>query len=593
VCSAAAIAGAQRPTGAPSSSSDLSITGTAIEHGRLKTSRGTWTGGVPIRYTYEWSRCDSSGGECEAIAGATKRTYRPVVADVGHRLVATVTATNAEGKGERTSSPSQTIAAAPPQRKGSPTLSGEFVDGRLVSVSDGVWKGTPPLEYSYAWQRCGHGGCSTIVGAAAQSYRVQTADIGYRIKAIVTARNAVGTGTSKTKSSAKVLPGSPLNLAPPSISGTILPGQVLSAEDGSWVGTPPIAFSYQWLACAPLGGCSEIPGATEQTHTVGAEEIGDSFEVTVTATNAQGSAAATSSETSVTGSGVQPPENVVAPLVTGLALTGQTLHASEGVWKGTEPAYAFQWELCNSAGAGCAPIEGATSAEYPIPDGDAGHTLRVLVTARNSAGEASATSEATTEVLGVAPSNTVAPTISGTAKEGQILTASSGTWTGTEPITYEYEWLRCNAKGEACTQAAGASVLPTYTAVAADVAGKLKVKVIAKNLVGKGEAESAAKGPVEGIVPTNAVTPLIVGVPTSGSTVTGTEGTWTGTQPIKYEYEWKLCSSATSCKVEQKSASNSFTIPALSSGKKLRLNVIAKNAAGEAAKEAPEVSIAL
>ena len=60
--------------------------------------------------------------------------------------------------------------------------------------------------------------------------------------------------------------GSPLNIALPRIAGTPLVGQTLTAEDGTWVGTPPIAFTYQWYACS-LSGCEPIAGETELTHT--------------------------------------------------------------------------------------------------------------------------------------------------------------------------------------------------------------------------------------------------------------------------------------------------------------------------------------
>ncbi len=75
--------------------------------------------------------------------------------------------------------------------------------------------------------------------------------------------------------------------------------------------------------------------------------------------------------------------------------SGHTLSASTGSWAGTEPfSYAYQWELCNGAGEGCANISGATGTTYPLGLGDGGGTLRVLVTAKNSVGSIGATSPA-------------------------------------------------------------------------------------------------------------------------------------------------------------------------------------------------------
>ncbi len=574
-------------TGIPKNESAPSIGGTAVEHKHVKGEKGTWSGETPIAYAYAWSRCNSAGAECEAISGAEKPSYQPVAADVGHRLLFTVKASNSEGSAEASSAPSVPVASTAPKHKGHPTVTGEAVDGRVLTVSDGTWKGTPPFEYSFQWDRCGHGGCTAISGAKSQSYRVQSADISYRLKAIVTAKNAAGSGSAKSKATAKAVPGSPLDLVAPSISGTALPGQTLTANNGEWVGTPTITYTYQWLSCAPLGGgCSEIPGATEQTHTIGTGEIGDAFEVVVTATNAEGKASATSPETSITGGGVQPPEDVLAPSVVGLTITGQTVSANNGVWNGTEPTFSYQWELCSSAGTGCEEIPGATEASFTIPDGDAGHTLRVAVTAKNAAGSASATSEHSAEILGVGPENVEAPSISGTATAGQILTAGSGKWTGTEPILYEYEWLRCNAGGGECTQAAAPSLLPTYSVAAADVGHTLRVNVLAKNIAGTGSAESEPTAPVSGVLPANVIAPLAVGLPITGQTLTATEGTWAGTEPIAYSYQWQLCSaSGTGCENISGATKSTFLIPDGDAGHALRVVVTAKNIAGSTEKE--------
>ncbi|HET8566935.1 MAG TPA: hypothetical protein VFL77_10730 [Solirubrobacterales bacterium] len=72
------------------------------------TNNGTWTH-KPTSFTYQWQRCNGTGGECTAISGATSREYWPVEADVGHTLIVKVTAINAGGSGTATSMPSSRV----------------------------------------------------------------------------------------------------------------------------------------------------------------------------------------------------------------------------------------------------------------------------------------------------------------------------------------------------------------------------------------------------------------------------------------------------------------------------------------------------
>jgi hypothetical protein len=89
-----------------------------------------------------------------------------------------------------------------------------------------------------------------------------------------------------------------------------------------------------------------------------------------------------------------------------------------------------------------------------------------------------------------APSNTGSPTISGTAQEGNTLTANTGTWTSSSAVTYGYQWQRCNSTGAACINIAGATG-QTYTVQAADVGNTLRVVVTARNTDGSSSANSA------------------------------------------------------------------------------------------------------
>ena len=83
------------------------------------------------------------------------------------------------------------------------------------------------------------------------------------------------------------------------------------------------------------------------------------------------------------------------PGLSGVASLGHTLSAAPGSWANPPVAIAYQWQRCDASGAGCASIPGATGQSYNVGLGDVGATLRVVVTASNTVGSASAASPAT------------------------------------------------------------------------------------------------------------------------------------------------------------------------------------------------------
>jgi hypothetical protein len=68
----------------------------------------------------------------------------------------------------------------------------------------------------------------------------------------------------------------------------------------------------------------------------------------------------------------------------------------------TPITYAFQWLRCSAAGDNCSEIVGATDTTHVLVDNDAGRTIRVRVTARNSEGARTAISNQTAVVRGQA-----------------------------------------------------------------------------------------------------------------------------------------------------------------------------------------------
>jgi hypothetical protein len=183
------------------------------------------------------------------------------------------------------------------------------------------------------------------------------------------------------------------------------------------------------------------------------------------------------------------PTNTSPPTISGEATIGSTLTADPGSWSGATPiTYAYRWLRCGKGGGNCSGISNATQATYQVRPADGDHTLRVRVTAKNSDGSGEATSAPTAVVPGK-PVNTALPAITGSPEVGATLTAAAGTWAGATPITFAYSWLRCGPGGSHCSHISGTST--TYQLRSADVAHTIRVRVVAKNVVGSTAATSA------------------------------------------------------------------------------------------------------
>jgi len=183
-----------------------------------------------------------------------------------------------------------------------------------------------------------------------------------------------------------------------------------------------------------------------------------------------------------------------------------------------------------------------------------------------------------------APTNTSSPVISGTVLQGQNLHAGSGTWTGTQPITYTYGWQRCDQNGANCSSISGA-VGNDYTLTSADVGNTVRIVVTAKNASGTGTAASAQTAVVAAPQqPANTVPPQITGTAQIGQTLTVSNGSWTGPGPITFTYMWRLCdANGGSCTTITGATSASLVLTAADAGHALRARVAARNANGSTA----------
>lgn len=189
--------------------------------------------------------------------------------------------------------------AAPPAETAQPTLDGTFRRGSTITTSNGGWSNNP-TSFTYVWQRCDAAGaaCTRIPNETSRSYRLAAADVGRTVLAIVTARNADGTGRANTKPSPVIADNvTPGNTQPPAISGTPVVGGTLTASEGAWTGAP--SFAFIWLQCDPAGANCGDTNARGRTYGVRADDLGRTIRVQVRATNPRGSATAQSAQTAV------------------------------------------------------------------------------------------------------------------------------------------------------------------------------------------------------------------------------------------------------------------------------------------------------
>ena len=269
------------------------ITGTPASGQILTVSTGTWSGTVPITYSYAWYRKTNTISFAE-INGATTNSYTVTGADAGTSIYAAVTASNGINNGNQTAS-SNTVSISTgtniPANTSAPAISGTTTVNQVLTVSNGTWTGTSPITYTYQWKRSG----VNISGATSATYVLQSIDAGNTLTCIVTATNSAGAVSANSNNTSTITSSGtiPVNTVAPAISGTTTVNQTLSVTNGTWTGTTPFTYTYQWYRSS-----AAISGATNSTYVLQILDVNNPITCIVTATNSAGSASASSNITS-------------------------------------------------------------------------------------------------------------------------------------------------------------------------------------------------------------------------------------------------------------------------------------------------------
>jgi hypothetical protein len=283
----------------------------------------------------------------------------------------------------------------------------------------------------------------------------------------------------------------------------------------------------------------------------------------------------------------EPDPNITSPPeINGVARVGETLTATRGEWS-PDSANAipiYQWFRC-APGASCGPIEGATMRSYRVSPTDQEHTLFIRLTVDHHGRQATADSHATSLVPS-APANTTPPEVSGTARTGQLLTASLGAWTGTPPLAFTHQWERCGPSGLGCQAIAGAASA-TYVVTTADANMTLRVAVTAANGGGtSAPAYSVPIGVVERGELVNLVPPSTTGRPEVGRSLTATPGRWNDDGPIDFLYRWLRCrADGSACAPIPQGTAPTYRLSTLDVEHRLRVRVTAISDKGSAVAE--------
>lgn len=168
------------------------------------------------------------------------------------------------------------------------------------------------------------------------------------------------------------------------------------------------------------------------------------------------------------------PFEVSPPVISGTAEQGQTVSCSSGSWLGSPTGYAYSWQRDGSN------IASETSTNYTLAAADVNHAITCTVVASNGSGDSTPAVSPPIVPLappaGLVPVATGAPSISGSAVQGQTVTCSPGSWLGS-PSSYSYSWERDAI-------AIAGQTVAEYTLTGSDVGQAVTCSVVAQNASG-------------------------------------------------------------------------------------------------------------
>ena len=367
----------QAPVTAPANTSLPSITGVPQVGATLHASTGSWSGNPSPTFTYEWRRCDPAGAGCVTVAGASETSYTLVAADEGRTVRIAVTGSNSAGS------------------------------ATAVSAATGVVQpaSEPPPESSF-----GRTVFNNLYVLAADRKRASRFFAPASGSLVALSAYLDGLGGSAGSQQVRLAVYADAGGAPGALLGQTGAHTIAAGTAGAWVrlalvspvavtGASAYHLGIHSAATNAVGRYGNMLGLSvannRQNDDVFSDGAANPFGAVVANYNFEVAVQAHYT----TAGGDAPPQNAAPPTIGGDPIVGRTLMAGTGSWSGAPPpTYSYQWRRCDSGGGNCVSIIPATGSTYTLVTGDQGSTIRVAVTATNTAGSATATSAATAVV---------------------------------------------------------------------------------------------------------------------------------------------------------------------------------------------------
>ncbi|CAD5975712.1 Serine-rich adhesin for platelets [Planktothrix tepida] len=563
---------------------NVNITGTATQN-QILTATNTLADADGLgTFNYQWQESADNGVTWTNINGATNNTFALSQTQVGKTVQVKVSYTDLLGTAEIVnSSPTAVVSGllnnAP---TGTVNITGTATQNQILTATNTLADVDGLGTLNYQWQESADNGVTwtNISGATNNTFTLSQAQVGKKVQVKVSYTDLLGTAEIVNSSPTSVVSGL-LNNAPTgtvNIAGTATQNQILTATntlaDVDGLGT----LNYQWQESGDNGVTwTNINGATNNTFTLSQTQVGKKVQVKVSYTDLLGTAETVNSSPTSVVSGLLNNAPTGTVNIAGTATQNQILTATNTLADvdglGT---FNYQWQESADNGVTWTNISGATNNTFALSQTQVGKKVQVKVSYTDLLGTAeTVNSSPTTTVTNVNDLPTGNVSITGTATQNQILTATN-TLADVDGLgTFNYQWQESSDNGVTWTNISGATN-NTFTLSQTQVGKKVQVKVSYTDLLGTAETVNSS--------PTSVVSGLLNNAPTGTVNITGTatqNQILTATNTLAdvdglgtFNYQWQESSDNGVTWTDISGATNNtFTLSQTQVGKKVQVKV--------------------